>query len=201
MSDKQSWTWQAQSSCEGKVLHFTLLQKGTVLSFASAISALQSEEHFRNLLIQLIAESPFSALRWETPEVSNDLLERKFEFVLLDSPYLDVPANPRDFAEYFRQGPEVAAVAFPNLGHDGIMIAPCPQRGNDCYAHLAAFSRNAAKAQQHAFWQLVGKTMQSRVSAKPVWLSTAGGGVDWLHVRLDDRPKYYAHLPFAKDDE
>ncbi|MGI9175867.1 MAG: DUF6940 family protein [Rhodothermales bacterium] len=25
-----------------------------------------------------------------------------------------------------------------------------------------------------------------------MWLSTAGGGVSWLHVRLDSRPKYYA---------
>lgn len=25
----------------------------------------------------------------------------------------------------------------------------------------------------------------------PFWLSTAGMGVSWLHVRLDERPKYY----------
>ncbi len=30
----------------------------------------------------------------------------------------------------------------------------------------------------------------------PVWLSTAGAGVSWLHVRLDDRPKYYGHGPY-----
>jgi hypothetical protein len=40
--------------------------------------------------------------------------------------------------------------------------------------------------------------MHQRVSAKPVWLSTAGGGVAWLHVRLDDRPKYYAHAPYRR---
>jgi hypothetical protein len=33
--------------------------------------------------------------------------------------------------------------------------------------------------------------MVRRMSAKPVWLSTAGAGVSWLHVRLDDQPKYY----------
>ncbi len=35
--------------------------------------------------------------------------------------------------------------------------------------------------------------MLKRVSRKPVWLNTAGGGVAWLHVRLDDRPKYYGY--------
>ena len=27
----------------------------------------------------------------------------------------------------------------------------------------------------------------------PLWVSTAGLGVSWLHVRLDARPKYYRH--------
>jgi hypothetical protein len=39
--------------------------------------------------------------------------------------------------------------------------------------------------------------MAARVSTTPVWLSTAGAGVAWLHVRLDDRPKYYSHRPYT----
>lgn len=35
--------------------------------------------------------------------------------------------------------------------------------------------------------------MHARLGAKPVWLSTAGAGVPWLHVRLDDHPKYYGY--------
>lgn len=30
----------------------------------------------------------------------------------------------------------------------------------------------------------------------PLWVSTSGLGVPWLHVRLDDAPKYYTHRPF-----
>ncbi len=26
----------------------------------------------------------------------------------------------------------------------------------------------------------------------------AGLGVAWLHIRLDDRPKYYRHAPYAR---
>ena len=49
-----------------------------------------------------------------------------------------------------------------------------------------------------ALWQAVGEAMARRVGSKPVWLSTAGAGVSWLHMRLDDRPKYYAHSPYRR---
>ena len=39
-----------------------------------------------------------------------------------------------------------------------------------------------------------------RLGGKPVWLSTAGLGVGWLHVRLDDRPKYYRHAPYVREE-
>ncbi len=40
--------------------------------------------------------------------------------------------------------------------------------------------------------------MTQRIGAMPVWLSTAGAGVSWLHVRLDTRPKYYHHGPYRQ---
>ena len=43
----------------------------------------------------------------------------------------------------------------------------------------------------------VGTTvLQAALSEKPLWLSTAGGGVAWLHLRIDSRPKYYSHRPY-----
>ena len=49
-----------------------------------------------------------------------------------------------------------------------------------------------------ALWQVVGEAMERRLGTEPVWLSTAGAGVSWLHVRLDDRPKYYGHAPYRR---
>ena len=31
---------------------------------------------------------------------------------------------------------------------------------------------------------------------RPRGIMTAGAGVAWLHVRLDDQPKYYSHTPY-----
>jgi len=39
--------------------------------------------------------------------------------------------------------------------------------------------------------------LEDRLADTPLWLSTAGLGVSWLHVRLDTRPKYYRHRVYA----
>ena len=75
---------------------------------------------------------------------------------------------------------------------------PCPRGDLDAYGHLAAFVRGAPDSQRDGLWRSVASAMRRRVNAKPVWLSTAGDGVAWLHVRLDDRPKYYAFTPYRR---
>ena len=78
------------------------------------------------------------------------------------------------------------------------MVVPCPVAGPSAYGHLAAFVRHAPEQQRHALWQAVGAAMTQRVGRKPVWLSTAGAGVAWLHIRLDNRPKYYGHPAYRQ---
>jgi hypothetical protein len=122
-------------------------------------------------------------------------VSQPFEFVLLDSPELVRRPDPEAFAEHFAVA-EASVAAFPNLAGDAIMVVPAPLAEPSAYAHLAAFVRLAPAAQQHALWQTVGEAMARRIGARPVWLSTAGAGVTWLHVRLDDRPKYYGFVPY-----
>lgn len=47
-------------------------------------------------------------------------------------------------------------------------------------------------------WPSVEHAMQARIGQAPVWLNTAGGGVPWLHLRIDSRPKYYTFEPYRK---
>jgi hypothetical protein len=117
---------------------------------------------------------------------------------LLDSPGLARTPDAAAFAEHFRGEVEGGVVEFPNLGKDAFMVVPCPLGPPSAYGHLAAFVREAPEAQQHALWNLVGAAMQRRLGTKPVWLSTAGAGVSWLHMRLDDRPKYYGYAPYRQ---
>jgi hypothetical protein len=98
-----------------------------------------------------------------------------------------------------RLRPGRGVVEFPNLGRDAIMVVPCPIGAASKYGHLAAFIRQAPESQKHALWEVVGEAMERRLGKSPVWLSTAGAGVSWLHVRLDDRPKYYGYGPYRRD--
>ncbi|MDP1796726.1 MAG: hypothetical protein Q8K78_04560 [Planctomycetaceae bacterium] len=78
------------------------------------------------------------------------------------------------------------------------MIVPCPIANQVAYGHLAAFVRHAPPSQRDALWKAVGEVWDKRVSQTPVWLSTAGAGVPWLHVRFDSLPKYYWHSPYRR---
>jgi hypothetical protein len=89
-------------------------------------------------------------------------------------------------------------VVFANLGGDAILVAPTELAAASAYAQIGAFVRDAPPSQRDALWRAVGVAMLDRIGSRPVWLSTAGGGVAWLHVRLDDRPKYYGWAPYRR---
>ena len=80
-----------------------------------------------------------------------------------------------------------------------MLIVPAPMtRSHACYAHLARFLRGAPAAQVRAFWSVVGQAALRRMGTIPFWLSTAGLGVAWLHIRLDSRPKYYRYAAYRQ---
>jgi hypothetical protein len=183
---------------DGRLLRVAIdLEKGPV-SYAEVLRRWQDDAEFRSLFIALLADSPFDAFRWETPPITTATANRSFEFVLLDSPGLARNPDSDAFAEHFLGTADGGVVEFPNLGQDAILVVPCPNGPLTAYGHLAAFVRQAPESQKHALWTVVGAAMQRRLSSKPIWLSTAGAGVSWLHVRLDDRPKYYGYRPFRE---
>jgi hypothetical protein len=159
---------------------------------------LRSNETFRSQLIAALAESPFAAYFWETPPVMASSLDRPFEFVLSDACVL-AKASPDTgaFHEHFeRDDDHDGVVVFENLGRDATLVVPCPLASDEIYAHLAAFLRGAPATQSHALLRCVADEVLRRVSDQPLWVSTAGMGIYWLHVRLDSRPKYYRYAPY-----
>ncbi len=157
----------------------------------------QADAEFRSLFNALLADAPYAAFRWETPPVTADGTARPFEFVALDSPNLARRPDPAAFAEHWPAA-ENGIATVPNLGGDATLVIPMPLAEPSAYGHLAAFVRLAPEPQRDALWRAVGEAMAWRVGAAPVWLSSAGAGVPWLHVRLDDRPKYYGHDPYRR---
>jgi hypothetical protein len=194
------WTSRNQELANGHAIRTVIDLGSSPVSYAEALRRWRSDEDFRIFFTGLLANSPFSAFRWETPPITAASTNRPFEFVLLDSPSLAREPDPDAFAEHFSGVAPGAVAEFSNLGKDAIMVVPCPRGSLSAYGHLAAFVRQAPEQQKHALWEHVGAAMQRRLGNKPVWLSTAGAGVSWLHVRLDDQPKYYGFAPYRDVD-
>ena len=190
------WTCRTEATANGRGIKVIPELNSGGVAYADVLRLWQDDAAWRTYFMSLLADAPFAAFRWETPPITAATANRPFEFVLLDSPELLVTPDAAAFAQHFKAAPKLGAVEFANLGRDAVLIAPCPGDSHSAYAHLAAFVRQAPAEQQHALWRLVGAAMQRRLNSKPVWLSTAGAGVAWLHVRLDDRPKYYGFAEY-----
>jgi hypothetical protein len=169
------------------------------LTFAEVLRHWREDAAFRGYFGGLLARAPFQAFRWETPSVSTATINQTFECVVLDSPELDCEPDFQSFVKYFTASARSRGVVeFQNLGKDAVLVVPCPIEPALNYAHLGAFLRSAPDPQQQALWTQVGQAMQGGIGPAPVWLSTAGAGVPWLHVRIDNRPKYYQYAPYRR---
>lgn len=196
------WSVQIDNKDRGRVRRVMILCDREPVSYAGIIERWQSDSVFRAFFAGILADAPYRAYLWETPPITERTLTRAFEFVLVDSPLLarSVP-DPEAFESHFEAANSVEGVAvFPNLGGDAVLVAPTPRAPLHAYPHLAAFVRSAPAEQQHEFWRTVGSTVADRLGARPLWLSTNGLGVAWLHARLDTRPKYYTFEPYRKGD-
>jgi hypothetical protein len=194
-------TWTAHTDPVGDdALKVVIRRADEAIRRGEVSSLLRADPGFRSLLIATLAAAPFPAYFWETPPLTEATSSSPWEFVLVDCAQLvDATPQPGEFAARFRALTEGASVAtFGNLGGDATLVAPAPKGPLSCYAHLAAFSRAAPEAQQHELWQQVGVALGSGARTDPLWLSTSGLGVTWLHVRLDSSPKYYSYPAYRR---
>lgn len=184
-------------SISSQVQRLQFSSNGTLLSTNAVLTLLRDNVVFRDVFIEALLAVSYQAFRWETPCLTTETLENVFECVVVDSPRLERPASQRFFAEHFANTQnDVDVIQFPNLGGDALLVVPTPQAVDSAYTHIASFTRFATLSQNHALWQCIGALALERCGDKPIWLNTAGGGVPWLHVRLDSRPKYYRHAPY-----
>lgn len=188
------WSVEQTKLPRGLGLRFTIQREAQPATLSDVMRGWIEDDEFRTFFNATLAAVPYQAFRWETPKATSATLDQPFECVVLDSPGLERRVDRAAFAEHFTTATSV--VTFANLRGDARLVVPCPVGADSAYGHLAAFVRQAPAAQQAALWQQVGAALEQRLGKKPVWLSTAGAGVSWLHVRLDDIPKYYQYDPY-----
>lgn len=181
-------------SGRGTVHHLEL--DGELASWSAFRDALEARADVRRALTQTLREAEGDAYYWECCPWAPDA-DPRFEFMLIPTnAMVKRPTNGAAFAEHFASGVGPTRT-FASLGKDAMLVVPAPT-GNDApYGHLASWIRSAPEEQVEAMWiELAFAITEWRLSWGTLWVSTAGGGVPWLHVRLDSRPKYYKHAPY-----
>jgi len=169
---------------------FSILEDEVRISNDCFLNLLKDSQRFRDFYNGYLADSRFEAFFWENKPVTLNTLKEGYECNLVNSGFLAGRSpDPEAFSSYFKKDKPV--VSFPNLGRDARLIVPCPFSSHSVYTHIGNFVQEAPASQIREFWRTVGVEMLEHISDKPKWLSTSGLGVFWLHVRIDEYPKYY----------
>jgi hypothetical protein len=195
-------TWQSSwAEIPGRsAKRLTLSSNGRAITFAEVVDCWVNDEMFRAFFLAELRLTPFVGFFWELPPLQRDTLERPYEHVAIEGNLLErISPDPAPFMNVLQAGTASdLVVSFPNIGGDAILVVPKPQVGSMGYGHLGAFLRAAPEKQQHALLKELGRAAGGCLQQPGgcLWISTAGLGVPWLHVRLDSRPKYYKHQPY-----
>lgn len=191
--------WLAhREALSDNVWQIRISEGGDRLDFQQLIWLWRANPAFQLFWSGVLQNIPFDAYCWETPALTHATLDHPFECVCVNNPALAATcADPGPFMEHFNPDLNKPIVCFENLGADALLLAPTPQASAGAYTHLARFVRDAPASQVQALWAAVSRAVEARLGDEALWLSTAGLGVYWLHVRLDSRPKYYRYLPYA----
>ncbi|CAD7698890.1 unnamed protein product [Ostreobium quekettii] len=200
-ADSPHISFDKASAGDGTEVFKILDRSRQPLSWREVIEMWKNYPEFAVMFSQTLAASHHQAFFWETVHFTRSTLQKPFEMVLVDAPGLaHTRPNPSQFRDNLVTHGQGSIAVFLNLGRDALLVSPCRiGRDNSPYGHLASFVRDAPEQQKVEFWSTLAEAIENRlmeVGEEPMWVSTSGLGVPWLHVRLDSRPKYYQHMRF-----
>ena len=186
-------TWTSKKNMlSNDILKFQIYENDRAINYRDWIRLMQNSEAFSTFYTETLKACDFKGFFWEVKPINKNELDFDFEFVLVDGRQLNhLTANNARFEKHFTAHETV--VSFPNLRGDALLVVPTPISELSNYTHLAQFLRHAPEQQIVFFWKTVANVYNQQLGENKTWLSTAGLGVHWLHVRIDTRPKYYRY--------
>ena len=170
------------------------------LSFREVFMLWRDSEEFISFYVKELIALGFEEMFWEHPAVNKDFLDKSYEVIVLHtSHFKNRRVDERSFSQQI-ESQELVAI-FPNLGRNATLVVPTRQSEAENYKQLGSFIRHAPPPQILAQFKALGTTLLVEANSdKLVWLNTAGLGVIWLHMRLDERPKYYKIKTYKNPD-
>jgi len=171
---------------------YQLSRDGENLSYIQVFELLTAGDSLTEIMTNFLVEWNQDFF-WEHPKVSNDTCKSNYEVsVIPTDAFNNREENFDPFKSKFKITDQIKV--FHNLRKDSLLIVPNKNEVSDQnFVTLRKFLQTAPKSLIKKFWKTVGETMIDQISKNSdyCYLSTHGLGVLWLHVRVDQRPKYY----------
>ena len=143
-----------------------------------------------------------------TPFQSN-FISRPFTLILLKSTrWWSRPPTTADYSKYKEyvaqqcNTPNNHVMSFQSKSNDTLLVCPCPERGNgieaENYAHIGKYLKLSSAKERLSLFRAIQKEVrlhllsQKGSSGVPMFVSTHGLDIPWLHFRLETPlPKHY----------
>lgn len=171
------------------------------ISFYKAITKMIKHDYeFMCKFLRILREFESTTYFFECPSIkSSNVKDKKFEFVLI-SAHLSLKDDPQSYKQYFIEKTQ-SVVHFYNPSKTCLLIVPYPLSKKHNYSSLGPYIRQDMIEQYLKLFEETGHQLLRllKESVDPIWLSTHGAGVPWLHIRLDKIPKYYSFIPYKKN--
>lgn len=208
---------------ENKIKYRFMKPDNSNLTYAEFLNLLTSRDNdflrmFRGELNRAsseLIEPDIASYLWECVPVSRATINKPFEFVVVNSPELKrKKQNLSPFQEHFNRSGGSDVVSFTSLSGDAVLVSPvpvigyqysCDDRDNEMrnYKDMEGFNNDAPQCQFNSLWQKIGEEMKRSLNnsgGATRWLNTHGLVVNYFHVRIDSRPKYYEHQEYLRED-
>lgn len=172
---------------------------GKYLTYHQTLTLWATNPSFRKSYWQSLIAHGGNGCLWEHPRLTPFSADKPYECVITRTEnFSRFTATSGPFLTKMELGTRVST--FPNLGGDSLLIVPNePDENTDVNCRdLIAFCRTAPEEWLHEFWKRTGtEALKALADNSPrQFLSTHGFGVLWLHVRLEERAKYYNHQAY-----
>lgn len=161
------------------------------ITFENFFKLLVTNQIFRETIINIFVNSEFEYVYWQFPTYSTSTKNNQAQFDLVYStPFKS--ANPSDFADKFVGKAQGEIVVFKNKSGDTDLISLAPTKSSDINFTCSDVMSFMVKSHQMLKSNLlisIGTEMLKKKN--PCYLSTHGKGVEWIHIRMCNKPKYY----------
>ena len=181
---------------------YRIISNKKFLTYKNFYNLIKISPKLINDIISILKTSPFESYYLEFNPVSWNLLaERCFEFVITKTTGFIIKTDMMTFGETNINTNSNNIYTFPNLSKKSILVSPCYNHNYNIniYNNIGTFMRSSNLEQQFLLFSTVFAELLTQLKKNKnnfLWLSTHGKGVAWLHVRIDDNPKYISYQPY-----